>query len=137
MGPSRVHKALNRRAESRRRATGRSLDGQRLQANLAPRCCTRWATPGSGPPRPGVLRTGRGTIRGVGLLDLIEVRAGVRSGKPCFVDTRIAVYDVLEYLAGGMSNDDIVADFPELNESHIRAALEFAAARERRLALPA
>lgn len=73
----------------------------------------------------------------MGLLDLIEVRAGVRSGKPCFVGTRIAVYDVLEYRAGGMSNHDIVADFPELNETHIRAALEFAAARERRLALPA
>ncbi len=70
-------------------------------------------------------------------LDLIEVRAGVRSGKPCFVGTRISVYDVLEYLAGGMSSDEIVADFPELTAKHIRAALQFAANRERRLATSA
>jgi uncharacterized protein (DUF433 family) len=65
---------------------------------------------------------------------VIEMRDGVRGGKPCFAGTRIAVYDVLEYLAGGMSADDIVADFPELTVAHIRAALEFAARRERRLA---
>lgn len=71
------------------------------------------------------------------LLDLIDVRPGVRSGKPCFVGTRITVYDVLEYLAGGMSGDEIVEDFPELTADHVRAALEFAALRERRLAIPA
>jgi uncharacterized protein (DUF433 family) len=65
---------------------------------------------------------------------LIEMRDGVRGGKPCFVGTRIAVYDVLEYLAGGMSAEKIVADFPELTDAHVRAALEFAARRERRLA---
>jgi uncharacterized protein (DUF433 family) len=65
---------------------------------------------------------------------LIEMRDGVRGGKPCFVGTRIAVYDVLEYLAGGMSVEQIVADFPELTDAHVRAALEFAARRERRLA---
>jgi uncharacterized protein (DUF433 family) len=65
---------------------------------------------------------------------LIEMRDGVRGGKPCFVGTRIAVYDVLEYLAGGMSAEQIVADFPELTDAHVRAALEFAARRERRLA---
>ena len=65
------------------------------------------------------------------------MRDGVRGGKPCFVGTRIAVYDVLEYLAGGMSTAEIVADFPELTEAHIRAALEFAALRERRLAASA
>ncbi len=63
-------------------------------------------------------------------LDLIEVRSGVRSGKPCFVGTRISVYDVLEYLAGGMSSGDIVADFPELTAKHISAGLEFAAMRK-------
>jgi len=73
----------------------------------------------------------------VSLLDLIDVRPGVRSGKPCFVGTRITVYDVLEYLAGGMSGDEIVEDFPELTTDHVRAALEFAALRERRLAIPA
>ena len=68
------------------------------------------------------------------LTDLIETRPGVRSGKPCFVGTRIAVYDVLEYLASGMTAEEIVADFPELTVEHVRAALEFAALRERRLA---
>lgn len=65
---------------------------------------------------------------------LIEVRDGVRGGKPCFVGTRIAVYDVLEYLAGGMTSEQILHDFPELTDAHVRAALEFAAQRERRLA---
>lgn len=71
------------------------------------------------------------------LTELIETRPGVQSGKPCFVGTRIAVYDVLEYLAAGMTAEEIVADFPELNERHVRAAIEFAALRERRLATPA
>jgi uncharacterized protein (DUF433 family) len=73
----------------------------------------------------------------VDLLSLIEVRPEVRGGKPCFVGTRITVYDVLEYLAGGMSSEQIVADFPELTGDHVRAALEFAAKREHRLATPA
>jgi len=73
----------------------------------------------------------------LGSVDLIDQRPGVRSGKPCFVGTRIAVYDVLDYLAAGMTAHDIVADFPELTEDHVRAALEFAALRERRLATPA
>ncbi len=71
------------------------------------------------------------------LASMIETRAGVRSGKPCFIGTRIAVYDVLDYLASGMTADQIVADFPELTEQHVRAAIEFAAMRERRLATPA
>jgi uncharacterized protein (DUF433 family) len=62
----------------------------------------------------------------MGDLDLIEVRSGVRGGKPCFVGTRISVYDVLDYLAGGMSPEEIVADFPELTANHISTALEFA-----------
>jgi uncharacterized protein (DUF433 family) len=70
-------------------------------------------------------------------IELIDVRAGVRNGKPCFVGTRISVYDVLEYLAGGMTSEQIVADFPELTTNHVRAALEFAALRERRLAASA
>ncbi len=71
------------------------------------------------------------------LLSLIEVRPEVRGGKPCFVGTRITVYDVLEYLAGGMSSEEIVTDFPELTGDHVRAALEFAGKREHRLATPA
>jgi uncharacterized protein (DUF433 family) len=63
----------------------------------------------------------------------ISVNPGVRSGKPCVKGTRITVYDVLEYLAGGMSEDQILADFPDLTRDDIRACLGFAAARERRL----
>ena len=71
------------------------------------------------------------------LTALIETRPGVRSGKPCFVGTRIAVYDVLYYLDSAMTTEQIVTDFPELSELDVRAAIEFAALRERRLASPA
>jgi uncharacterized protein (DUF433 family) len=64
----------------------------------------------------------------------ISVIPAVRSGKPCIKGTRIAVYDVLEYLAGGMTEDQILVDFPDLTRDDIRACLAFAAARERRLA---
>ena len=77
------------------------------------------------------------TLTTVDLMSMIETRPGVRSGKPTFVGTRITVYDVLEYLASGMSTEEIVADFPELTGDHVRAALEFAAVREHRLASPA
>ena len=63
----------------------------------------------------------------------ISVNPSVRSGKPCICQTRITVYDVLEYLAGGMSEDEILADFPDLTREDIRACWAFAAARERRL----
>jgi uncharacterized protein (DUF433 family) len=64
----------------------------------------------------------------------ISVNPAVRSGKPCIKGTRITVYDILEYLAGGMTEDEILADFPDLTREDIRASLAFAAARERRLA---
>ena len=58
----------------------------------------------------------------------------VRSGESCVKGARImAVYDVLEYLAGGMSEDAILADFADLTREDIRACLAFAAARERRV----
>ena len=63
----------------------------------------------------------------------ISVNPAVRSGKPCVRGTRITVYDVLEYLAGGMSEAEILSDFPDLTREDIRASLAFAAARERRL----
>jgi uncharacterized protein (DUF433 family) len=66
--------------------------------------------------------------------DRIGVAPGVRSGKPCIKGTRITVYDILEYLAGGMTEAQILADFPDLTTEDIRACLAFAAARERRLA---
>ena len=67
----------------------------------------------------------------------IGVDPAVRSGKPCIRGTRITVYDVLEYMAGGMSESEILADFPDLAGEDIRACLAFAAARERRLSSPA
>jgi len=67
----------------------------------------------------------------------ISVSPGVRSGKPCIKGTRITVYDVLEYLAGGMNEEDILADLPDLTREDVRACLAFAAARERRLSTPA
>ncbi len=60
--------------------------------------------------------------------------AGVRGGKPCIRGTRITVYDILEYLAGGMTEVEILGDFPSLTREDIGAALSFAAARGRRLA---
>jgi uncharacterized protein (DUF433 family) len=69
--------------------------------------------------------------------DRISVDPAVRSGKPCIKGTRITVYDVLEYLAGGMTESEILGDFPDLKAEDIRACLAFAAARERRLANPA
>ncbi len=70
------------------------------------------------------------------LEERITIAPGVRSSKPCVRGTRITVYDVLEYLAGGMTEDQILADFPSLTREDIRACLAFAAARERRLAIP-
>ena len=64
----------------------------------------------------------------------ITIEPGKRSGKPCLRGLRITVYDILDYLAGGMSEDKILADFPDLEREDIRAALAFAADRERRLA---
>jgi uncharacterized protein (DUF433 family) len=63
-----------------------------------------------------------------------EVQSLVRSGKPCIKGTRVTAYDVLEYLAGGMTEDEILSDFPDLARDDIRAALALAATRERRLA---
>lgn len=67
------------------------------------------------------------------LLDRITLNPEIRSGKPVIRGTRITVADILEYLAGGMSHEEILADFPSLEEADIRAALAFAAERERRL----
>jgi len=64
---------------------------------------------------------------------IITIEAGKRSGKPCIRGLRITVSDVLDYLAGGMSEDDILRDFPDLTVEDIRACLAFAADRERRL----
>ena len=60
----------------------------------------------------------------------IVIDNNIRSGKPCIKGTRITVGDVLKWLSAGMSHQEIVEDFPELEEIHIRAALAFAAARD-------
>lgn len=65
--------------------------------------------------------------------DRIVIDPAVRFGKPCVRGTRITVGDVLGYLAAGMSEDEILADFPQLTREDIRACLAFAADRERRL----
>lgn len=65
--------------------------------------------------------------------DRIIIDPAVRSGKPCIRGLRIAVSDILEYLASGMSQEEILADFPDLSVEDIRAALSFAAERELRL----
>jgi uncharacterized protein (DUF433 family) len=63
----------------------------------------------------------------------ITIEPGKRGGKPCLRGLRITVYDVLEYLAAGMSEEQILADFPDLTRDDIRASLAFAADRERKL----
>jgi len=63
----------------------------------------------------------------------ITIEPGKRGGKPCIRGLRITVYDVLDYLAGGMTEDEILTDFPDLERDDIRAAIAFAADRERRL----
>jgi len=64
---------------------------------------------------------------------IITIEPGKRNGKPCIRGMRITVYDILEYLASGMSEEEILSDFPELTTEDIRACLAFAADRERRL----
>lgn len=64
---------------------------------------------------------------------IITIEPGKRGGKPCIRGLRITVYDVLEYLASGMSEAEIVKDFPDLTVEDIRACLAFAADRERKL----
>ena len=64
---------------------------------------------------------------------IISVEPGKRGGKPCIRGMRIAVSDVLDYLASGMTEDGILADFPYLTREDIRDCLAFAADRKRRL----
>ena len=69
--------------------------------------------------------------------EIITIDPQKRGGKLCIRGLRITVYDVLEYLASGMTEEQILADFPDLQPQDIRASLAFAADRERRLvALP-
>jgi uncharacterized protein (DUF433 family) len=64
---------------------------------------------------------------------IITQEPGKRGGRPCIRGMRIAVSDILGWLAAGMSHAEIIADYPELSENDIRAALAYAADRERRI----
>ncbi len=72
-------------------------------------------------------------LSSMGHSDRISIEPGKRSGKPCIRGLRITVADVLDYLASGMSEEDVLRDFPDLSAEDIRACLAFAANRERRL----
>jgi uncharacterized protein (DUF433 family) len=65
--------------------------------------------------------------------DIITIEPGKRGGKPCIRGLRITVYDVLSYLAAGMTIDEVLADFPDLTKADILACLSYAADRERQL----
>ncbi len=65
--------------------------------------------------------------------DHITIEPGKRGGKPCIRGLRITVYEILEYLASGMSEEQILGDFPDLTRDDIRACLAFAADRERKM----
>jgi uncharacterized protein (DUF433 family) len=65
--------------------------------------------------------------------DIITLEPGKRSGKPCIRGMRITVYDVLSYLASGMTQEEILADFPYLTQQDILACLSYAAEREQRI----
>ena len=65
--------------------------------------------------------------------DIITIEPGKRSGKPCIRGMRITVYDVLEYLAAGMTHQEILEDFPYLTEEDILACLSYAADREKQM----
>jgi uncharacterized protein (DUF433 family) len=70
------------------------------------------------------------------LIERITIDPARRSGKPCIRNTRITVLDLLEYMASGMTETEILADFPELEADDLRATLVFAAEQERRLSAP-
>ena len=69
--------------------------------------------------------------------DYIEINTEIRFGKPCVKGTRISVYDVLSWLASGMTNKQIINDFPELKTLDIRACLAYAAQKERKTRIAA
>ena len=74
-----------------------------------------------------------GAARKVDYKQFLTIEPGKMGGKPCVRGLRITVYDVLDYLASGMSEDEILRDFPYLTRDDLKACLAFAADRERRL----
>ena len=96
------------------------------------RAC-RHVAKGLAKPRGLTSDPGQRYPEGMNRLKRITLEPGKRGGKPCIRGLRITVYDVLEYLASGMTEAEILADFPDLEREDIRAVLTFAAERERRL----
>ena len=83
---------------------------------------------------PSPETVGYAIIRRMDYQKIITIEPDKRSGKPCIRGTRMTVTDVLEYLAGGMTQEELLAEFPDLTAEDIRACLAFAADRERKLA---
>jgi len=77
--------------------------------------------------------SGRYNSRAMSYRDIITIEPGKRGGKPCIRGLRVTVYDVLGYLASGMSQEQILRDFPYLTAEDIRACLQYAADREHSL----
>lgn len=69
--------------------------------------------------------------------EYIAIDPEIRFGRPCLIGTRISVYDVLGWLAAGMNIQEIIEDFPQLNQSQILACLAYASERERRVKVAA
>ena len=65
--------------------------------------------------------------------NIISINPEVRFGRPCVRNTRISVFDVLSYLASGMSEEEILSDYPELSSEDIKACLAYAADREHKI----
>jgi uncharacterized protein (DUF433 family) len=62
----------------------------------------------------------------------IEINPNIRFGKPCIIGTRISVYDILSWLASGMTAEEIISDFPQLTKEQILACLSYSADKERK-----
>lgn len=80
-----------------------------------------------------IFHDARATLQRMEWKDRITIDPEKRGGKPCIRGSRMTVYDVLEYLASGMSEEEILRDFPDLTREDILACLAFAADRERKL----
>jgi len=111
-----------------------------MRARIGPPCVGLGHTKGNGGTTCGLgfrTRLAFGNFRPYGsLMDYekyITIEPGKRGGKPCIRGLRITVYDVLDYLASGMTEAEILQDFPDLTREDIRACLAFAADRERKL----
>jgi len=76
-----------------------------------------------------------GTLTAMDYSTIITIESGKRSGKPCIRGMRITVSDILDYLASGMTEKEVLRDFPDLTADDIRACLAFAADREKKLSV--